>query len=236
MPVFSSTFIYFCILEMTLWPLKWTVISPDCAPLPVMPQLRKLRTAASSALHAMKNTQVKMSHVLHCRDRDNCDGTRQLDSCTKHCGRAWFRMTFGEAGVHGKTQMTKTVDLRTLRDLWSRADKSTWGINMSTQVSESLFRGLNPQLNHSMPQQNSRAEASFLSSGLTVRLKSQLENQLKLSHLMEMLWLESKSCFHTWKFSKEATQKPHQMWSESVTAGKPLNIRSNHFMHLEHPD
>lgn len=87
---------------MALWTLKWTVNCPDCAPLPITPQLRKLRTAARSALHAIKNTQVKMSHVLRHRDRDNCDGMRQLDSCTKHCSRAWFRMTFGEAGVRGE--------------------------------------------------------------------------------------------------------------------------------------
>lgn len=87
---------------MALWPPQLTINWPDCAPLPLTLQLKKWRTVASSAPHAIKNTQVKMSCVLRHRDRDNCNGMRQLDSCTKHCSRAWFRMTFVEAGLHNK--------------------------------------------------------------------------------------------------------------------------------------
>lgn len=71
--------------------------------------VEKTKNSSSFCSAHHKNIWVKMSHVLRHRDRDNCNEMRQFDSCTKHCNRAWFRMTFGEAGVHGKLRRQRQL-------------------------------------------------------------------------------------------------------------------------------
>lgn len=140
---------------MALWPSKRTVNYPDCAT-----QLRKLRTAASTALHDMKNTWVKVSHVLRHRDRDNCNGTRQLD-----CSRAWFRMTFGAAGVHGKHRQQRQLTCTLFKICRAKRTKALWA-SLWAHKSGSLFSERAEAMATSIHRAN-------LSSGLKLRLSSQ---------------------------------------------------------------
>lgn len=66
-----------------------------------MPQLKNLKAADSSALRGMKNTQAKMSNVLHHKDEDNCSRMRQLDLC-KALPQSLIQDDFGEVEVHDK--------------------------------------------------------------------------------------------------------------------------------------
>lgn len=74
-----------------------------------------------------------MSHVLHHRDRDIYNGMRQPDMY-KAVQQSLIQNDIWTSWTSWQTQTTKTVELRTLQDLWSRADKSTRGVNMSIRV------------------------------------------------------------------------------------------------------
>lgn len=127
-----------------------------------------------------------------------------------------------------QTQTTKGVDLRSLQDLQSRADKSTLGISMSTQVRESLFRDSWGQDSTSVPQQ--KPQSSIIKNWDSARTAKTCDGNAEfIKTLIGIKILFS----NTLQSSKEGT---HQLWFVSETAGPPWNIKWTHVMHLEHPD
>lgn len=84
----------------------------------------ELRTAARSALHATKNTQVKMSHVLQLRQLQ-WDETAWL--MYKALQQSLIQDDIWGGWSSWQTQATETVDLRTPQDPWSRADEKHSG-------------------------------------------------------------------------------------------------------------
>lgn len=110
-----------------------------------------------------EKSRVKMSHVLHHRDRDCWNGMRQLDSCTKHCSRAWFRVTFGEAGVHSERRRQRQLTCALFKICGAERTKAL-GALIWAYKSVSLFsegRSLDSTSTRQQGPLNSREQVSF---------------------------------------------------------------------------
>lgn len=136
---FCTRNLFFHILFISRW--LWTVKGPDWVPLLIMPQMRKQWTAAHSVLHAIKKCLSQMSHVLRQRHGDHRNEMRQFDSCTKNRNSVWFGMTFGEAVVYGRLRRQRQLTCALFKICEAERTKSTQGVNVSIQVSESLVKG-----------------------------------------------------------------------------------------------
>lgn len=124
----------------------WLSTTGDCA------TVEKTKNSSSFCSAHHKNTWVTMSHVLRHRDRDNCNEMRQFDSCTKHCNRAWFRMTFEEAGVHGKLRRQRQLTCALFKICEAERTKAL-GALIWAYKSVSLFSEGQSHSSTSVPQQ-----------------------------------------------------------------------------------
>lgn len=121
-------------------PLKCSVNCPDCGLTSVTPQ-KTQSAAAHSAPHTIKTLKLKC-HISSGAETETpamgWDSLTHVQSTAAEPDAGWH---LERAGVHGKTQTTKTVDSRALQDLWSRADKGAQGFNKSVQVSSASGLG-----------------------------------------------------------------------------------------------